>query len=155
MSTSTTPSPANDGTHEPKTRTTPKKGQDKKPSNDKNNFGFIGPSPKRRPQRMRWTEENDIKLLLFGFDRDEIKGSEYQGIADSFVEKPTRKSVVERVTKLRTERNGLLRELGVWDVDEEGGGGGARDEGREEGDDEEVDGDGGNIDEDAEGPGRR
>ncbi|KAK4554038.1 hypothetical protein LTR86_008879 [Recurvomyces mirabilis] len=160
---STSPTPSNSGGRMATASTTPKtRKSSADPANDnKNNdknFGFIGPHPKRRPQRMRWTEKNDIKLLLFGFDRDEIKGSEYQGIADSFVEKPTRKSVVERMTKLRAERNGLLRELGVWDIDEEGvGGGGGNGGDAEDGGEgygEVVGGSDVDVDEDAEGLGR-
>ncbi len=82
-------------------------------------------------QKIKWDAENDVKLLLYGLGR-EISPKEYEAIAASFpgksivtrvseeivrcaniwggVEKPTPKSVQERVAKLRREQKQMIRE---------------------------------------------
>lgn len=71
----------------------------------------------RKTQKMRWTTENDMMLLLFGLGRD-IAGSEYKLIADWFAEKPTPKAIQERLTKLRGKTRQVLRESGIYDSEE-------------------------------------
>ncbi|KAK4569461.1 hypothetical protein LTR86_003224 [Recurvomyces mirabilis] len=88
-----------------------------KKNDEDDNHGFIGPAPRRKEQKMRWDEAADIKLLLFGIDRDPIQRSEHEAIAASFKEKPTAKAIGERLSKLGTEQRTLLKRLGIFDID--------------------------------------
>ncbi|EMC97923.1 hypothetical protein BAUCODRAFT_146525 [Baudoinia panamericana UAMH 10762] len=97
--------------------------------------GFIKPPPPARQQRIKWTADNDRKLLLFALGRHP-SGKESQAIADWFDEKPTGKAIQERLTKLRAEQRRIVAEAGIemegvegmdgrgGDGDGEGNGGG-------------------------------
>ncbi|KAK3052530.1 hypothetical protein LTR09_006384 [Extremus antarcticus] len=80
------------------------------PPSGNNNYGFLNPRHATpRVQKIKWDAENDVKLLLYGLGR-EISPKEYEAIAASFPEKPTPKSVQERVAKLRREQKQMIRE---------------------------------------------
>ncbi|KAK3068329.1 hypothetical protein LTR53_014197 [Teratosphaeriaceae sp. CCFEE 6253] len=75
--------------------------------------GFIKPHATRfGVQKMKWTADNDRKLLLLGLGR-EISPKEYPAIASSYDEKPTAKSVQERLTKLRKEQRERMAQLSL------------------------------------------
>jgi hypothetical protein len=77
--------------------------------------GFVNPfSARPKGKKMRWTAENDRKLLLFGLGRD-VSTKEYEAIANSFPEKPTEKAVQERLTKLRVQCRQALKDSGIYD----------------------------------------
>jgi hypothetical protein len=67
---------------------------------------------------MKWTPENDCKLLIFGLGRD-ISGKEYKAIAKQFPEEPTEKAIQERLTKLRGQCRTALKDAGIYDPDRE------------------------------------
>ncbi|KAK3052532.1 hypothetical protein LTR09_006386 [Extremus antarcticus] len=61
------------------------------------------PTPK-----IKWTVENDRKLLLLGLGK-KIKASECAAIAGTFPEKPTAKAIEGRLAKLRHEQKEVLK----------------------------------------------
>ncbi|KAK5114147.1 hypothetical protein LTR62_002717 [Meristemomyces frigidus] len=84
--------------------------------------GFIGGPPRRKVSRIKWTLENDNRLLGYGLCREvgkdtKVGRAEFQLIADSFPERPTTKAIEERYTKLRKAQLELLKELGLFDID--------------------------------------
>ncbi|KAK5112662.1 hypothetical protein LTR85_011173 [Meristemomyces frigidus] len=78
-----------------------------------NPMGFINKKHLTpRVQKMKWTEANDRKLLLFAMGR-EISTKEYALIAAEFPEEPTPKAIQERLTKLRAEQMRALVRIGL------------------------------------------
>lgn len=71
----------------------------------------------RKTQKMKWTTDNDMMLLLFANGRD-VAGTELKRIADWFPEKPTPKAIQERLTKLRAKTRRLLKDSGIYDSEE-------------------------------------
>ncbi|KAK3050533.1 hypothetical protein LTR09_008172 [Extremus antarcticus] len=67
---------------------------------------------KIRVTKMDWTPENDNKLLLLGLGK-ELKPADYQTIADSYKERPSKKAVQERLAKLRAKQRTALTDLGL------------------------------------------
>jgi hypothetical protein len=77
--------------------------------------GFLNPGSARpRERKMKWNDENDRQLLIYGLGRD-ISGSEYEAIANSFPEQPSAKAIQERLTKLRALCRQFLKQQGIYD----------------------------------------
>lgn len=61
---------------------------------------------------MKWTAENDNKLLIISHGK-QLSTKDYAKIAKDFPEGPTPKAIQERYTKIRAKQLLKLKELGI------------------------------------------